>query len=191
MHRFEPEHVDVGGGRSYTVEFPYDLDADSPRICNNTILVVNRGGDVSRDEADDRSTLEAHALLHFLDEVGWSRLDQIERRFNIWRAITGSSFQLFTGSDYATAHQSDWFHYLMLAESAADAEGDLAVCRTWLGGEVFGWVLLSPNGERVESCFGYYTIEPAEQDWRATLETAEKEAIQEASIVGAGFVGLM
>lgn len=191
MHRFEPQHIDAGNGRSYTVEFPYDLDAESPRICNDTILVVNRGGDVSRDEAHGSSTLEARALLNFLDEVGWSQLDQIERRFNKWRAIAHSSFQVFTGSGYATSHQSDWFHYLMLAESATDAECDLALYRTWLGGEVFGWVLLAPNGEHISSDFGYYATELAEQDWRAALDAAEEEAVRQANVAGAGFVGLV
>lgn len=74
--------------------------------------------------------------------------------------------------------------------------GQLAEWRAWADGDVFGWVVIGPDGEKVESIhWGYYNF----SDMRAyTLEEAHavidddaQERTETANLVGAGIVGLI
>lgn len=71
----------------------------------------------------------------------------------------------------------------------------LAEWHAWAEGDCFGWELLDPRGKLVDSCWGYFGFD-RERDY--TLQTATQVAlsdaedrVEQANLVGAGFVGLV
>ena len=70
----------------------------------------------------------------------------------------------------------------------------LADWRAWRDGDIFGWVAYGPNGDEIESSWGYYRFASSEQQY--TFECAEsiilahaEEQVEKANLVGAGIVG--
>ncbi|MEX1176763.1 MAG: hypothetical protein WEB51_14510 [Mycobacterium sp.] len=61
-------------------------------------------------------------------------------------------------------------------------------------GDIFGWIAFGPDGEEVESSWGYYGFNSTEQQY--TFECAEslirvhaREQVEKANLVGAGIIG--
>ncbi|VFA96355.1 Uncharacterised protein [Nocardia cyriacigeorgica] len=192
MDVFEPVEVPVGDGRVYRVRFPHDPDAECPRSSdgNHALLLMNRGGATVVNEIAASSEPHARAVAHFLGEHRGDS-DAVVRRYVMWRAITGSPYRLISGSGYATACQSDWMTWYALTENTNTARVEIEIYRRWLAGEVFGWCLSGPDGSRVDSCFGYYDREAADADWRAELRAHERQLRQQASVAGAGLIGVI
>ena len=82
------------------------------------------------------------------------------------------------------------------ADPAAYVAGGLADWQAWRPGDVFGWVAIAPNGEEVESCWGFYGFSREQRDMTfsdardAILGDAMRRA-ENANLVGSGFVGLI
>ncbi len=188
----EPVEVAVGDGRVYRVRFPRDPDAECPRSWdgNHALLLMNRGGATAVDEIVASTVPHTRAAAHFLGEHRGDS-DAVVRRYAMWRAITGSPYRLISGSGYATACQSDWLTWYALTGNTDIARVEVAIYRQWLAGEAFEWCLTGPDGSHVDSCSGYYDREAAEADWRAALRAHERQLRQQASLAGAGLIGVI
>jgi hypothetical protein len=72
-------------------------------------------------------------------------------------------------------------------------DGAVAEYRAWAEGDVFGWVLTSPNGAKVDSCWGYYGFsrerERTLSEAREAAQAHAREAIEQTNTAGAGFIG--
>jgi len=80
------------------------------------------------------------------------------------------------------------------ADPASAVEHWLADWRAWRDGDIFGWIAYGPNGDEIESSWGYYRFASSEQQY--TFECAEsiilahaEEQVEKANLVGAGIVG--
>ncbi len=65
----------------------------------------------------------------------------------------------------------------------------------WANGETFGWQLIDPSGNEVDSCWGYFNV-PGEKDYTLVHATEiaqddAKDRAHQASLAGAGITGLI
>ena len=102
----------------------------------------------------------------------------------------------------ATADRNERIHGVAWAPSGAAVDplayttAQLTAWQAWRTGDVFGWVVLGPVGQEVESCWGYYGFDAAQRDWtfneaRDVALNDETRRVEEANRTGAGFVGLI
>jgi len=71
----------------------------------------------------------------------------------------------------------------------------LAQWHAWANGETFGWQLIDPSGNEVDSCWGYFNTKgEKEYTLQHATEIAQADALDRlnsANLAGAGFVGLV
>ncbi|WP_280421307.1 hypothetical protein [Nocardia carnea] len=187
-------------GYLYTVEYFQDFDTESPRESSTQTLmmVYDERRHLTVNEVQDSTDPAAAALLRFLATFEPSDPDRVERAFALWRALSGSSTQLFTG----TPGGNNSFRYYALAESEEIVDSEVSAYGQWRNGEVFGYVLTGPDGGEVESCWGFYDDAGARWYWELALRTDWLVRVQSAAVdrrelrrqarsEGAGFVGVI
>jgi hypothetical protein len=54
--------------------------------------------------------------------------------------------------------------------------GEVKTFDQYLRGDVYGYVVTDPDGNEVDSCWGLYGIEDAEQEARSALDFAARAA---------------
>ncbi|MEW1734387.1 hypothetical protein AB0346_00355 [Nocardia beijingensis] len=192
MDVHKPKVIDVGG-RSYTITFRADEDADSPRGCgaDETLMVVVTAHGVTIDETRSDSSPHAAALAHYLREFGYHDADTIERRYRFWRAITGNPFRLFTAGRYVHPIQSGLAEWFVLAESEAAAQREISEYAAWLGGRVFTCVVTGPDSTEIGSCPNLYDTITAREFYDELIARTEADLADQARLRGAGIIGLL
>jgi hypothetical protein len=150
----------------------------------------------------DTSTLNTlsgnagNAVQTWLD----NRLDDedIERRFALWRAITGDKTVLVT--HWVNAYRGTEYRCIALVEHLPDWDqqaAGMAALRefgSWASGEVYGYIVVDPNGEEVDSCWGFIGDESREymrEEARTAIEYDAGRKVDAANLVGAGIVGII
>lgn len=202
--------VDTDAGE-YVVNVYGDIDAENPltswdhpgmafyvdgrdSITTDTLSDADRVGDVL---GRIMSTVdELYPRLHDVDE-------ETRRRYDKWRAITGSPWQLFTGSDNGNVQGHQWNWYVLIDTSeyvnnvidpGNAVRGTMQTYRAWAAGEVYGYVALSPDGSDVDSCWGFYGDDRdgyMMEQARDSIAADVAERIEKTNLVGAGIVGLI
>ncbi|ASR77193.1 hypothetical protein KIV66_gp86 [Mycobacterium phage MyraDee] len=127
--------------------------------------------------------------------------EDIERRFALWQAITGDRSVLVTTE--ISSDRSTWYRALAVVgyddrfpewDRKAALLSTLREFESWARGEVYGYTVQGPDGEHVDSCWGFigddsqdYMIEQARDhiDWDA------KERLKQANRVGSGFISII
>lgn len=148
-------------------------------LSTDTLNSAGRAGDVLRELLDNFS--------HDPDAIG--------RRYLKWVALSGSSWILAMGGQ--SASQSDYYRYALLANSdeLTDAtqsiKNVMADYQTYASGGVMGFVARDPGGNVVESVWGFYSDEDALDEGRAVVQHDAAERAKNASLAGAGFVGIV
>lgn len=160
---------------------------------------VQSGNHVTTDTTT-RATRFPGIMAEHYDDV-----DEITRRYAKWRAISGTPWQLFTGSGYGNCQGDQWDWYVLVdttdwtgtysdkIEPAVRAT--MAEYEAWATGDVLGYTLTGPDGDEVESCWGYYGYD-ANREYITDITTSRAEddaaqRIEKSNLVGAGFVGLI
>lgn len=198
---YRTETIDTAAGE-YVVELHYDDDAENPLTGwdhpGMTFYVFNPGRRSDADVLTD-TTSEAGAAGETLRELiyrGWSDPNGIERRYAIWRAIAGNPWVLVSGSDDAS--RSDHYRWYVLVDTSADwtdpiaaARATMADYRTYAAGEVCGYVVKTPDGDAIDSCWGFYDDDEALEQGKGSAEYDARERTAAANLVGAGIVGLI
>lgn len=127
--------------------------------------------------------------------------EDIERRFSLWRAITGDQTELVTYQ--ADADRSTWYRCLALVDYLPDypdwdrkasALASLKEFESWARGDVYGYVVESPSGDHVDSCWGFIGDESRGEMVQQATDSAEADAaerVSSANVVGSGIVGLI
>ena len=205
----EQTTIDTGVG-PYAVQWFWDDDAERPYDEGFVLLVDGSAG----RQIDIREGFNAGDLTH---ATAWSAI-AAHGRCSDWypgrtsgaalvRYLTlkGCKGVTLVDDQYrpttASADRQDRIHGVAWApagatDPAAYTEARLGEWQAWRTGDVFGWVVLAPNGEEVESCWGYYGF--STENRRYTFSEARDVALndelrrmQDANRVGAGFVGLI
>lgn len=195
--------VDTDAG-TYTVAYELDQDTSSPRDadCNITLIAtrIHYGEDLS--ELDNVTGNDAaDALARFMRT--WSDTDKIERAFHLWKTITGSNWNLET----ETRGGNDWTEYFQLWDSATspdvcpnpaqNARVELNYFANWREGDTFGYVITGPDGDDIESVWGYIGFDGdgdrghVDTEIDAAIAHDVTERTNNANVAGSGFVGLI
>jgi hypothetical protein len=73
--------------------------------------------------------------------------------------------------------------------------GMLAEWRAWAEGDTFGWTVEDPEGNEIDSCWGYYGLDAQREDTlgeaREAINYDVAKRTKHVATVGAGFIGLI
>lgn len=209
MSAYRTETVETPAGE-YVIELHTDQDASNPLTDwdhSGMAFWVNYGPSNyvetnTLDEADDSAARALGEFVHIDSDQ-----DEVVRRFNKWRAITGSPWILVAGED--SSSQSDFYRWFALVNSAgayvasdgnsyplwpdpvAAVRQDMEAYRTWAAGEVCGFVVTGPDGGDVESVWSFYSDDDALEEARDVVAADYPKRIEAANLVGSGFVGVL
>lgn len=194
---------------SYAVQWFWDEDAEQPY--DEGFVLLSGGGPrqiAIREGFNDR------------DQTHWQAWDAVaaHARHSDWspgqtsgaalvRYLTLKGYRGVTlvDDEYrpvdASADRHERIHGVAWAPTdAADpiayTTARLADWQAWRTGDVFGWVVLTPNGDEVESCWGYYGFNAEQRAWtfseaRDVALNDELRRMEDANLVGSGFIGLI
>jgi hypothetical protein len=194
----ESRTVETVAGEYIVTLYP-DYDASNPIEDDEAFAVVIEFSGYGGRWDESTNTLsnagDAGDVLRALLDTHGHDTDAVSRRYLKWAALTDSRWVLAMGGQ--SASQSDYYRYALLADR--DELGDVNAAiraamhdyQTLASGGVVGFVTTAPNGEVVESVWGYYEFEDAYGEATdAAHGDAEKRA-QAVNLVGAGFVGIL
>lgn len=188
---------------NYTLKFHYDEWAEQPY--NEGFVLITHG---SRDQiaiqhGDDALMRTATAVLGSSDRgYGYDRIsgEALVR----WLSINGRHGATIVDSDYrpvdASTDRDDPIYGVAWApddatDPSAYVTAALKEWRAWADGDVYGWALLNPSGEFVETVWGYYGWDDNhEYMTQEATELAQHDAqqrIDAANTAGAGFVSII
>lgn len=218
MTEYRTEYIYTSAGR-YTVELHYDEDSPNPLTDWDQegmafYVVGNREG-VTTDTLDDAaqtltatgvsfSDAPASALRTWIAQEHY--VDDIERRFAKWKAITGSPWILVTGKGFnsyesygwmvlvntaLTYRASDGKDYPALPQPIQTVHGTMDDYQTWSDGGVVGFITKSPDDEVIESIWGFYDDDEALEQGETAAEYDAADRVDAANHAGAGFVGIV
>lgn len=207
---FLTETVDTDAG-VYTIELFYDQNAENPLTnWDHTGMAFLLSGDRgafhdSMSDADRAGEVLSHWRIHQgFDET------QTERRFDKWRAITGSPWILVTGSGNGY-DQSHWWYWSVLVDTTEFPDVDTArkaaietmnVYEKWARGEFVMYDVTDPDGTNIDSLCDIddddYALSEARDSVahdaigrKIILANMAEEKMIRANLVGAGFVGII
>ncbi|MBF6215908.1 hypothetical protein IU469_30930 [Nocardia puris] len=186
-----PYHEQASDGSRYRLLWFTDEDAESPRewCCDAMLLVYNAGGGRPQlDEVGSDTSPEAVALTHFVGLYGHSDEDRVVRAYALWRAITGVTVQLVTGTLHSGRDELTCF---ALAQDAHSAREEARLYGQWCAGEVSRYELRAPDGTLIAECGDSYDQSNAESEWNAELADFHTERLRQARSVGAGVIGVI
>lgn len=210
MDAYRTEKIETPAG-IYTVELHYD-DMDQNPLTDwdqegmAFFVVGSRHGEMvnTLDEVTDAT---GNAIRTWIADE--HHVDDIQRRFALWRAITGSPWVLVTGDDYdmdqaygwmvlvdtsTTYVASDGNSYPSLPQPVGVAEATMKDFHTWVNGEVCGFVVKDPAGNDLThggSVWGFYDEADALQQGIDEAKADAAERVNAANLAGAGIVGLI
>ena len=192
----------------YTLEIHYDEVADQPY--NEGFILVTNGQ--SRYGYDSRIDI-SHGEDPLMEQVKYA----LSNSYNEYHHVSGAALVrwlqlhgrrgvtlVHVPSDYtpdtpSTDRSERIYGVAWAPDDATDPDAyvksALAEWTAWARGEVFGWKLIDPSGDEVESVWGYYEI-PGEREYveQEATELAQHDAQQRvdaANTAGAGFVGIL
>lgn len=217
---FRTETLATDAGE-YRIELFYDEDAENP-LTNwdhpgMSIRVTAARSSVLCDIRADGDEAAVRALRTFGD-VNYD-VDAVTRRYDKWRAITGSPWILVTGSGNGYM-QSHWWNWSVLVDESAswtDTDGEVRplfmepvkavqdtmdVYERWARGEFIQYDVIDPDEKIVDSLSGIddeeYALSEAKENVgshaekrKILLDKEAEEKIEQANLVGAGFMGLI
>jgi len=133
---------------------------------------------------DPTDAVSGAALVRYLTLKGFAGVTVIDDDFHAVEASADRDEHVH-GVAWVSADFTD---------PAGAVAGWLADWRAWRDGDIFGWTAYGPNGEEIESSWGYYGFTSSEQQY--TFECAESfilahalEQVEKANLVGSGIVG--
>lgn len=198
MTAFRTETVDTPAG-TYTVELHFDEDSENPLTDwdHEGMAFYVTSVDYSRTHAVVDTMEDADRAGDVLRQlVSDHNQDEVERRYRKWAAITGSPWVLVTGSD--SSSRSDFYRWYVLVKGieftpspAFSAHATMSDYRKWAAGEVCGYVTKSPDGNVVESVWGFYDDDEALEQGNTVVKYDWQERLRKSWTVGAGFVGIV
>lgn len=183
MDPIDTETVDTPAGE-YTIEWHYDESAEQP---------YNEGLGFAFDGGRDRVDVTAgeHA-----DEV----LAIIKGNLSGWRSNGNAVYRLSTTTiarylrikyGLIGIRVVDYDYYT----SAPDLDRDRIWGIAWAEGDCFGYCVLDPSGNEIDSCWGYYGYsEQRDYTREQALSSIQSDAAargKKCALAGAGFVGLI
>lgn len=204
----EQTTIDTDAG-TYVVQWFWDEDAERPYDEGFVLLVDGSPRNIDvREGFKDRDLTHAHAwaavaghgrsgdwypsrtsgaaLLRYLTLKGCKGVTLVDADYRPTTASTDPADRIF-GVAWAPDDATD---------PATYTDACLADWQAWRGGDTFGWRLLDPSGDEVDSCWGYYGFSTENRDY--TLSAARDAALtdqmrraENANLVGSGFVGLI
>lgn len=205
MNAYREVEVDTPAG-VYTVELHYDETPEQPY--NDGLGFAFDGGRESIDQAMGDHADEVLSLIkgsEVRSAAAIARYLRLKYGFKGIREVSG---------DYSTGEPSsdrgESFQGLAWAPDDATypdsyTDAGIAEYRAWANGEVYGYVVLDPDGADFGSCWGFYgddgekyMLERAkdEVEYDATQrgiasERRASERLESANLAGAGFVGII
>jgi hypothetical protein len=205
---FDTVEVQTEAGE-YVIELHPDYDSNNPlEEFDHEGIAVRiyefnswRYSDLYNDF--DKIGRAGHVVDHLIDQ--FQNDDDVERRYKKWRAISGDPHILVTGS--TSIGGRDGANYAVLVDTTSDytdpegaARATMAEYSAWADGEVAGYVVRGPDGETVDSCWGFYPDNDSSMsnEYSYMLEQARdyiaydvEQRVTAANAVGAGFVGVL
>lgn len=195
---YRTETVDTEAGE-YTIELHYEDDPSNPLTDwdhpgMGFFVVGNRDGEMANtlDEVRDPA---GNALRTWI--ANEHHVTDIERRFALWRAITGSPWILVTGSGYDMREAYGW---MALVDGREDfgPDGPVAAIKVTMdtfnraiNGEFCGFIVKDPAGNDVDSLWDIDDEDYALQEARDNIAYYVNERLTAANLAGAGFIGIL
>lgn len=202
----ETANIDTKAG-TYTLEYHADDNAEQP--FNDGFTIVTDGGrnyiDIREGDTDsdpartviDAITTNANSDNHWYWEL---RSGAAIVRYLKLKGYNGVQL-VQPGAYYAvtpTADRGGVYGVAWAPDDATDPDAytlaNLKDWRSWANGEVYGWRLLDPAGDEVQSVWGYYgdgEWDYMRQEATGYAEYDADERVKKANLVGAGFVGIV
>lgn len=76
----------------------------------------------------------------------------------------------------------------ILVRARQNLEAEVKTYDSYISGSVFGWVTEGADGERVDSCWGYYDTDSAMNDARESVDAIVKEAQEKHEVKLKGYI---
>lgn len=172
---------------TFTVDHISEVDSDADVQVNIVSAIETHA---RRDDRWGWQFRSGAAILRYLKLTGHHGATLVDDQY---RTIDPSTdrFDRVYGVAWAPADAGDPAHYTRLA---------LAQWESWADGDVFGWQLFDPEGNKIDACWGYYgynhpLLGKEERDYimEQVVDAARGDAadrVVSANLVGAGFVGI-
>lgn len=209
MEPIETETVPTPAG-DYRIEYHYDESAEPPY--NEGLGFVFDGGrdriETGRDAGIVRAIIDdVNSRLSWrpdgvpvypISTAALARYLRIRFGFIGIRIVGHGYYTTAPDSrDHDRIHGIAWAPDDALGPNGPDGYTDVAIAeyRAWANGDVFGYVVIDPSGDTIDSCWGFYGFE-------ATRSYVHDEALSSISsdaaargkkcaLAGAGFVGII
>ena len=197
----DTETIETVAG-DYTVEWVAEDYAEQPYDYGWTLYVHterSRGGSIDVTDAEEKNAVpdivqaqfgerydfekrSGHAILRYLSLLGL-RARLVDADYRLVDDIEHADGVVIAPSDIPPEHVEKSF------------DDFLETWRAWAEGDVFGWRVLDPGGNEIDSVWGYYgycrerayTLSEA----RAAAEYDARERLGKSNLVGAGFIELI
>ena len=202
MEPFRTEKIDTNAG-TYTINLYSDYDASNPlENWDNGVLVQYAGygsrWDNGTDLLDDADHAAMNIVRTYLAEN--YRIDDIQRRYDIWQAISQSSWELITGT--GSSSQSDYYRWFALVNKdyldsknaptpEEYAKQIMSVYRQWASGGFCGYVTTDPAGNEIDSLWDIDNDDYAIEEATENVNIDAKNRLDQSNLVGAGIVGII
>lgn len=200
MEPWHTETIDTPAG-AYTVALypddpcPFNPLEDDTEVFAALVEFSGYGGrwDTATDTLGAAGA--AGIMVRALVEKFGDDYDAIGRRYLKWQALTRNPWILAMGGRHAS--QSDYYRYALLAngdlltDPSAAIKAVMADYQTLAEGSVVGYVTTAPNGETVDSVWGFYDHDEALARGRDAAECDASERLEKTGLAGAGFIGII
>ena len=204
------EYVETDAG-TYRVQYLQDLDANQPEDEGMGLWVDGRAGGWPADsridiQEGDLPGLAWAAIQNHLDSDHWCDRRSgaaIVRYLKLkgYRAVTevSSDYEMVESDANrdVRVHGVAWVASADITNPELAVKTWLAVWRAWAERDCFGYQLFGPDDQLVSDCWGYYgywaelDLPYVRSEVKADIEWHAARRVEQANLVGSGFVGLI
>jgi hypothetical protein len=149
----------------YTIEIHYDDSPESPREWDNVGVLAQLSSDYSQPDAPGCKIAwctRTHSDIADALIEAWDRYDRDAVKVERYaRAFLGAAAVDWwddpqSGSRIVGVITREAAQREQLTDPLATLNAELQTYAAWAEGAVFGYVVTSPDGEHLDSCWGYY-----------------------------------
>lgn len=195
----ECETIKTDSGE-YVVTWIHDPHAEQPYMESNGFSFNGRNLRVVDVEQGEHAGEVLEILRHYQVHSSAAIARYLQIKYGL-KGIREVSQDYYTSAPSLSVNAGDVYGIAWAPDDVPDDQADaytdaaMAEYRAWAEGDTFGWVLTDPSGKQIEVVWGYYGFDREREytlsEARQTAEYDAAQRIQQTSLAGAGFVGLI
>ena len=201
MNAIDTQDINTTVG-TYRIKTYYDENSFNPLTDYDhegmELYIYRRGQRWGVEYEDWGSTEAGKAMGQLIYRHGGYDGHDVVRRMNVYKAITGQNFTFKHGS--VQRFNDVWHYFAIVAEGSDFTYPEKAIDAVineyadWAIGSVYGVVVEGPDGEVVDSCWGFIgeeSLDDALDKAKAYIENDVLDRLEQVNKGTAGFVGII